>query len=145
MFRLRTCMLLASLALVGCNRDQAPQGPKFGEVMPHVPLPPQATFVSRSGGAEALQITVRTPARADVVAKYYRDLFKQQGWRLINDAKDSEGAVVLFVEQNGPPLWVRIRNADDGRGTFVDLAGARLERKSDSVPVTQTPAAKPTS
>ncbi|HEY8257500.1 MAG TPA: hypothetical protein VIG08_07570 [Gemmatimonadales bacterium] len=138
-------MLLGSVALVGCNRDRAPEPPKFGEVMPNVPLPPQATFVSRSGGAEALQITVRSPARADVVAKYYRDLFKKQGWRLVNDAKDSEGAVVLFVEQNGPPLWVRIRNADDGRGTFVDLAGARLERKSDSIPAPQAPAAKPTS
>jgi hypothetical protein len=77
---------------------------------------------------------------------YYRHLFKGKGWRLVNDAKDQDGAVVLFAEQNGPPLWVRIRSAEDGNGTLVDLAGARLTQKDDSAQVAAPPAgSKPTS
>ncbi len=113
--------------------------------MPNVPLPPQATFVSRSGGADVLQLTVRSPVSADAVAAYYRQLFKKNGWRLVNDAKDRDGAVVIFAEQNGPPLWVRIRNAEDGRGTLVDLTGARVAQKHDSIKAPAPPAAKPTS
>lgn len=138
-------VLAIALAATSCNRDAAPRSPKLAEVMPNVPLPPGATFVSRSGGVDALQITVRSPARADVVAAYYRELFKKDGWRLVNDAKDQEGAVVLFAEQNGPPLWVRIQSDDDGRGTLVDLAGARLNRKPDSSKTSAPPPAKPTS
>ena len=61
---------------------------------------------------------------------YYRHLFKREGWRLVNDAKDPEGAVVLFAEQNGPPLWVRIRSAEDGHGTLVDLRRGGAEEDS---------------
>jgi hypothetical protein len=145
MSRLSILGFALSLAASACGRDSEPKPPKFAEVLPNVPLPPQATFVSKSGGADALQLTVRSPARADVVAAYYRNLFKRDGWRLVNDAKDQEGAVVFFAEQDGPPLWVRIRNAEDGRGSLVDLAGARVTRAKDSTKVRAAPPAKPTS
>ena len=145
MFPLPRIVLAVSLALAACGREDAPKQPKLAEVLPNVPLPPEATFVSRSGGADALQLTVRSPARADVVASYYRQLFKKEGWRLVNDAKDQEGAVVFFAEQDGPPLWVRIRNADDGRGSLVDIAGARVTRRNDTTKTPTPPASKPTS
>jgi hypothetical protein len=141
-------MLVLSLALVSCKRDEAPpKSPELAEVMPNVPMPPQPTFVSRSGGADAVQLTVRSPARADAVAAYYRDVFKRNGWRLVNDAKDRDGAVVILAQQDGPPLWVRIRNAEDGQGSLIDLTGARVARKdqkSDSNKPPAPPAAKPT-
>lgn len=141
MSRLRTIVLALSLAALACNRDSAPKSPKLAEVMPNVPLPPGATFVSRSGGVDAIQITVRSPVGADAVAAYYRGIFKQGGWRLVNDAKDREGAVVLFAEQHGPPLWVRIKSEEGGTGTLVDLAGARLIRQPE--PDTSKPPAPP--
>ncbi len=103
--------------------------------MPNVPLPPNPTLVSKSGGVDALQ-THRPIAGARPTSWRHTtgDLFKAQGWRLVNDAKDQDGAVVLFAEQNGPPLWVRIRSAEDGNGTLVDLAGARVPPKTDSAP-----------
>ena len=144
MFRPSILLFAVSLAAAACARDSEPKTPKFSEVMPNVPLPPNATFVSKSGGVDALQLTVRSPARTEAVADYYRRLFKKDGWRLVNDAKDQDGAVVFFAEQNGPPLWVRIRKAEDGQGTLVDLAGARVTQKHDSV-AASTPAVKPTS
>jgi hypothetical protein len=138
-------MFALCLGAAACGGDPRPEPPKFAEVMPNVPLPPQATFVSKSGGADALQLTVRSPARADVVAAFYREKFKRDGWRLVNDARDREGAVVFFAEQDGPPLWVRIRNAEDGRGTLVEITGARVTRTHDSTKVPAAPPAKPTS
>jgi hypothetical protein len=123
--------LMLCLLLVAC-RDRTPQTPKVGEVFPNLPLPPDASFVSRAGGPDALQFTFRSPESADQVAAYYRKLFKQDGWKLVNDAKDPEGVVVLLAEQKGAPLWVRIRKSDDGHSTLVELAGAVLPKKDSS-------------
>ncbi|MDQ3138299.1 MAG: hypothetical protein M3Q93_12045 [Gemmatimonadota bacterium] len=119
--RIRCAVL--GLALAACA-DKAPKTAKLSDALPHLPLPPQASFVDRTGGPDALQITVRSPARADVVEAYYRKVFTSGRWRLVNDAKDAEGATVLFAQQDGPPLWVRIQNAEDGRGSVVELSGA---------------------
>jgi hypothetical protein len=58
-------MLVLSLLLVACGRDAAPKLPRMVDVLPKVPLPPQPTFVSRSGGADALQLTVHSPVGPD--------------------------------------------------------------------------------
>ena len=131
MSRLRIIVLALSLAALACNRDSAPKSPKLADVMPNVPLPPGATFISRSGGADAIQITVRSPAGADAVAAYYRGIFKKGGWRLVNDAKDREGAVVLFAEQHGPPLWVRIKG-EEGERERSSISPARASSGSRS-------------
>jgi len=129
--------LLFTVGLAACG-DRAPKTASLHEAMPFVPLPPQATFVQRSGGPDALQITVRSPATADRVAAYYRDVLHRNGWHLVSDAKDKDGAVVLFAERKGPPLWVRVEQAQDGNGTLVQLSGAVVSR-------TDSAAAKPAS
>jgi hypothetical protein len=118
--------LLASLA-AGC-RDKAPQGPKISEVFPNLPLPPEARFISKSGGAEALQITVMSPRKRSDIETYYRSALTRDGWKLVNQAKDPEGALVLLAEQDGPPLWVRIHSADDSAATYVEFSGAKIAR-----------------
>lgn len=121
-------MLCAALA--AC--DKQPKMVTVGEALPNIPLPPQATFLGRAGGTDAMQVTVKSPAPVEEVAAYYRRLFKQGGWRLVNDARDGDGAVVLLAQQKGPPLWVRIRNADPGPGTVVELSGAVVPPSADS-------------
>jgi hypothetical protein len=145
MFRPSILVLVLALSGAACGHDSTPKSPQFSEVLPNLPLPPNATFVSKSGGVDALQITVRSPVRVEEVADYYRHLFKTKGWRLINDAKDQEGAVVFFAEQNGPPLWVRVRSAEDGNGTLVDLTGARVTKKDSAKGSAPPTAPKPAS
>jgi hypothetical protein len=122
-FKIRN--VLCCLVLAACT--DKPATVKFSQALPNLPLPPQASFVGRAGGPDALQVTVRSPASADSVAMYYRRVFKANNWRLVNDAKDAEGATVLFAAQNGPPLWVRIQSAEDGRGSVVELSGAVVQ------------------
>jgi hypothetical protein len=116
---------MAILALVAC-KDKGPQSPKVSQVFPNLPLPPNASVVSRSGGADALQITLLSPVKAKDVETYYRATLSKNGWRLVNDMRDKDGSVVLFAERNGPPLWVRIKSTDDSVATLVELAGAVL-------------------
>lgn len=116
---------LVAAALAGCG-DRPPPSPRMSEVLPNLPLPPRAQFVARSGGEEALQVTVRSPLPASNIESYYRTTLTQGGWRLVNQARDSDGALVLLAEQDGPPLWVRIRPAEDTSATLVEFSGARL-------------------
>jgi len=122
--------LVLCAALAACT-DNGSKTVKVNEALPDLPLPPSPSFVDRSAGPDALQITVRSPASKEEIAAYYREVFKIGGWRLVNDAKDAEGATVLFAQRNGPPLWVRIQSAADGNGTLVQLSGAVVS-KADS-------------
>ena len=130
------------LTLVACG-DKPPSPPKLSQVFSRLPLPPKATFVSRSGGADAIQITLRTPLRADSVATYYRSTFKTDEWKLINDARDKDGAVVLLAQRKDRPLWVRVRPDSNGSGSLVDLAGAVVA--GDSGKKTESVGGKPAS
>jgi hypothetical protein len=118
--------LVLCAALAACA-DKTPKMARVEEALPNIPLPPEPSFVSRSGGPDALQVTVRSPANPDAVADYYRGVFKTGGWKLVNEAKDAEGAIVLLAQQKGPPLWVRIQPADGG-GSMVELSGAVVSR-----------------
>lgn len=128
---------MLAIGLAAC-RDSAPKTASLHDAMPFLPLPPGATFVQKSGGPDALQITVRSPSTADQVAAYYRGVLQKNEWRLVSDQKDKDGATVLFAEKKGPPLWIRVEQARDGNGSLVQLSGAVV-----SVP--DTARAKPAS
>ena len=81
-------------------------------------------MVSREGSPDALKLTLRSSAKPAKVEAYYRQTLSKNGWRLVSDARDAEGAVVLLAQQNGPPFWVRIQGTKDSVGTMVELAGA---------------------
>jgi hypothetical protein len=80
--------------------------------------------VSRSGSADALQLTLFSPNKTGEVTDYYRSQLSMGTWRLVGDAKRPDGSVALYAEQDGPPLWVRIWPTSDSAGTMVELAGA---------------------
>jgi hypothetical protein len=125
---------LALLALVGC-RDDRPEMAKVSEVFPNLPVPPKASVVSLDGGSDALKLTLMSNARAAEVEAYYREvLSSKHGWRLVSDARDAEGAIVLMAEQDGPPLWVRIQSTSDSVATVVELAGAMVSRAKAEKP-----------
>jgi hypothetical protein len=122
---------VACALLLGCG-SEAPPPPKSPDafaVFPNLPLPPQARVVSRAGGADALQLTLFSPAKADDVTDYYRNSLSGGKWRLVGDVKRPDGSVALYAEQDGPPLWVRIWPTSDSAGTMVELAGALVAKE----------------
>jgi hypothetical protein len=123
--------LALPLGATACGEKPPERVATVGETLPKLLLPPNPTFVSKSGSADALQITVQTPMAADEVAEYYRKLLKTGGWTLASDAKDRDGATVLLAQHQGPPLWIRIARSSGAAGSQVQLTGAVLS-KADS-------------
>jgi hypothetical protein len=131
--------------LVACGRDAAPPAETADafKVFPNLPLPPGAKFVSRAGSSDALQITMFSPTEAKYVVEYYRDVLSKGRWRLVSDQKKPDGKVILYAEQDGPPIWISVWPTTDSAGTMVQLAGAVLAK--DSVKAGTEPAPSPKS
>jgi hypothetical protein len=123
-------LIILGAAVLGCGSEPPPKPPDALVVFPNLPLPPNAQFVSRAGGADALQITLFSPAAASGVTEYYRQTLSKGKWRLLSDVKKPDGSIVLYAEQDGPPMWVRIWPTSDGAGTMVELAGAVIRKDS---------------
>ncbi|HEU4474286.1 MAG TPA: hypothetical protein VFR72_05585 [Gemmatimonadales bacterium] len=115
---------LVVLTLVACADEKPVELPEFSRVFPSLPLPPNASVVSRSGGADALQLTLMSQNKASEIEAYYRTVLTKNGWRLVNDQRDRDGGVALLAELKGQPLWVNIKSTDDSVATIVRLAGA---------------------
>jgi hypothetical protein len=123
-FRYWLCgIIVAVLACRSEPRHSQPTLPAAAKVFPNLPLPPNPELVSRAGSSDALQLTIFSPAGFDEVTEFYRKVLSEKHWRLVSDKKNADGSVVLYAEQNGPPLWVRIWKLGD-RGTMVELSGA---------------------
>jgi hypothetical protein len=128
----RVWFLLLSLVLLACGSEQPepPKPPEFTQAFSNLPLPPNAEFVSRGGGPEALQITLTTPVKEPDVSNYYRSVLTKGKWRLVSDIKGTDHVTVLYAEHDGPPLWVRIWPMNDSSGTMVQLTGAAIRKDS---------------
>jgi hypothetical protein len=124
MIRTPICAVMLCLALAACgDKPNSDKPAEMAQALPNLPLPPDPTFVQKSAGPEAVQLTVETPAKPEAVLAYYRDVFKKGSWRLVKEGKDELGATVLLAEQDGPPLWVRVRPSG-ATGSVVELSGA---------------------
>jgi hypothetical protein len=145
MASLRHLLGLFCVLLPACGSDVAPpaKSPSTFTVFPNLPLPPGAKFVSRSGSSDALQITMFSPNEATQVVEYYRDVLSKGRWRLISDQNKPDGKVILYAEQDGPPIWISVWPTTDSAGTMVQLAGAVLAK--DSVKAAAEPTTAPKS
>jgi hypothetical protein len=132
MASLRHAFSAVWLLVIACGSDTGSDQPRtaeFAKAFSNLPLPPDPELVSKSGSPDALQLTIHTAMDVDKVTDYYRQVLSGEHWRLVSDRKNPDGSTVLYAEQNGPPLWVRIWKLGD-RGTMVELTGAVLDTKT---------------
>ena len=94
----RLLLSLAGVVLFACRsqpRDSHPALPAFAKAFSYLPLPREPELVSRAGSADALQLTVHSPAGVDEVTEYYRTVLSNTPWRLVSDRKHPDGSTVL--------------------------------------------------
>ena len=125
----------AAATTLGCQ-DKPPTPPAVNQVMPNLPVPPQAQVVSRSGSEDALLIRLSTPVGTEEIESYYRGILSREPWQLVSDTRMADGALALYAERQGPPLWVTVRKNAGGPGTIVELSGAVV----DAAPQAPVPA-----
>ncbi len=120
------------LALSACKKEKPVEVPSALDVFPAIILPPNASFVSKSGSKEALAVLLRTAMKPEAAANYYRLALRPPSWRLVGDSKDNNGATLLYAERGGRPLWVRIWPDSEFNATFVEMTGAVAKLHPDS-------------
>ena len=131
MLNSRAWLSITAAVLIGCESEPPPPTPPaFGKAFSHLPLPPNPQVVSRTGSADALQLTVYSPAESEQVTDYYRSTLTKGNWRLVSDTKSPDGTIALYAEHDGPPLWVRIWKAKERPGTMIQLTGAVVAKDS---------------
>lgn len=124
---------LAVLVLGACSGEQKIDKPELAEVMPVVPLPPDSRLAGSAGSEDALQFTFLSKHNREDMARYYRRMFTEAPWTLISDTKSPDGEVILYVENDGTPLWVRIGRTAGAPGSTVQLSGALVSRAAELV------------
>ena len=118
---MRRPVLLLTLSLAGlaaCRDEKPPVPPSVAAAFPELPLPPNPSYVSRGGGADALTIRLRSAAPFDAVREFYLGHFKDAPWVLKNEAADPSGGTVLYAERAGRPIWVRLRRDGESHTAF---------------------------
>src|SRR5688572_7819 len=136
----RARLTVVCLILLACGSEpRGPKPPTLEAAFSHLPLPPEPELVSQAGGADVLQLTVHSSGTLSEVTSYYRNFLSSGNWRLVSDTQNPDGSLVLYAEQSGPPMWVRIWKPSDRSGTMVQLTGAvipkdtvKLRTKSDT-------------
>ena len=124
---MRLILLAVCVASLSACREKQPEADLSG-ALPTLLVPPNSSVVSREGGTEALKIRFHSEFEPEQVARYYRAVLSKAPWNLVSDTPDREGTIALSAERpNGPPLWVSISKVSDGSGSYVDLAGARVQ------------------
>jgi hypothetical protein len=112
------------------SESRAPKLPPLGAAFPNLPLPPGPELISQTGSEDALQLTMRSPSEMDQILSYYRSILGAGNWRLVSDVKNRDGSVVLYAEQSGTPMWVRVWQPKGQSGTMVQLTGAVTAKAS---------------
>jgi hypothetical protein len=131
-------MLLGLLALVACDRPKEPDARQLAaRALKGTLTYPQSTIVNVAAGTDAAEVTLTTADPVDVVAGWFRQALPLNGWELRNEGKSAAGAVSIYAEKEGRPLWLTLRPNTGGPGTTYTMIGAIVE------PDTAAAAAKP--
>ena len=114
-------ILLASLLVPAC-RGEKPREASV-ELLAGIPAMPRSIPVSSAAGSEAVEAGYTTAASPDSVARWYRQWFLKDGWR-INGDLPSAGGVALSVEKAGRPIWLMIRPMANHQGSVFSVVAA---------------------
>jgi hypothetical protein len=133
MLRLSASLMLAFLC-AACQRDRAPEPGQEREytatVLHGVLAYPQSSVVNVTRGSDAAQATFSAPAPVSVVATWYRQMLRLNGWDLQNDAVMNDGSVAILAQQGQRPLWITLKPTAGGSGTLYTLIGTELPTDS---------------
>ena len=131
MSRLSAMLLVAGLC-TACERpsEQRKERELAATVLQGVLAYPQSSVVGVNGGSDAAQVTLSAPAPVGVVATWYRQVLRLNGWDLQNDGVTSDGSVAIFAQQGKRPLWITLKANAGGQSTTYTLIGAELPKDS---------------
>jgi hypothetical protein len=121
---------IAALALLFACKGKEEKAAETPDVLSGVPILEGSQLLERSGTSEAARMAFFVQQVPDSVAASYRRFLTASGWRVVGDVSD-KGGTDLYVEREGPPLWIQIRPAERGftRYTLIGALGRSAARQ----------------
>ena len=122
----RAFLLLAVLAVVGCERRNEPDPrPTVSRALRGVLVYPYSQEVGITAGEDAGQATLVSQDSVPKVAKWFRQALAANGWKLQSDRTGPDGTVNLYAETDDKrPLWVTLKPNVGAPGTTYTMIGA---------------------
>ncbi len=126
-----TRFLLALVLVVACDRPKQPDARQLASRALQGALSyPNSTIINLAAGTDAAEVTLTTVDPIERVAGWFREALPLNGWQLRNEGKGAGGAVSIYAEKNGRPLWLTLTPNSGGPGTTYTLIGAIIEPDS---------------
>lgn len=123
----RTLALLA-LLVMACDRPKEPDPRQLAARALQGALSyPNSTILAVNAGSEAAEVTLTTADPVDRVAGWFRQALPMNGWQLRKEGKGAGGAVSIYAEKDGRPLWLALKPNTGGPGTTYTLIGAIMD------------------
>lgn len=117
-------LLLAAVAAAGCERPAQVSRHTISQSLKGVLVYPRSTLVSMASGDSAGQLSLSSPDAPDSVASWFRLSLAMNHWTLQSDARQNDGAILIYAERVSQPLWINIQGASGGPGTSYTVTGA---------------------
>lgn len=137
-----TLVLLLLIAVAACNRPQPPDTRAVLRKSLHgVLVYPRSTLIDATSGSDAAQVTLTTLDSVAVVASWFRDELKLNGWALQSDVTNGDGSIAIVAQKGSRPLWITLRPNVGGPGSTYTVIGAVVT--GDSMAVAESGAVKP--
>ena len=137
-----TLVLLLLTTAAACNRPQPPDTRAMVSKSLHgVLVYPRSTLVDAASGSDAAQVTLTTLDSAAVVASWFRDELRLNGWALQSDLTNGDGSIAIVAQKGSRPLWITLRPNVGGPGSTYTVIGAVVS--SDSLAVADSAAKQP--
>ena len=134
-------LLLLTAVAPACNRPQPPDTRAMLRKTLHgVLVYPRSTLVDAASGADAAQVTLTTLDAMSVVAGWFRDELRLNGWVLQSDITNADGSVAIVAQKGSRPLWITLRSNVGGPGSTYTVIGAVVS--GDSMTVADSGGAK---
>lgn len=130
----RLPLAIAALALLFACTGKEEKAVVTPDVLSGVPVLTGSQLIDTSGTAEAARASFFVQQRPEDVAAMYRQYLTTRGWRIVGDVSD-RGGTDLYVERQGPPLWIQIRPAERGftRYTLIGALGRSAPQPDSAI------------
>ena len=126
-------LLLLAVA-TACRRPQPPDTQAvIRKSLSGVLVYPRSTLVDADGGTDAAQVTLTTIDSVGVVAGWFRQDLRLNGWALQSDVTNGDGSIAIVAQKGNRPLWVTLRPTVGGPGSTYTVIGAVVSGDSMTV------------